>query len=278
MTSLPTTQPPTLASIQQLFWKLIAHPVGVAQFLAEADQETRRVVDATFGASDEFPLVERLEVYAQGYFFRIRDVLAELFPVVNWQLGDVGFHNVVTDYVLAHPSTDPDLSRVGDALPEFLSDRSEAPALAQIAAVELSVRRALDAPDGTPLTAAELTAVPPDAWSTLRFEALPHVSLHVLDWDYGALRQHQRRQSEPTTSLVQQTRLQSAHTLVVWRRGFEVFTRILASEEGSLLTTLLDGATFGEMCEQAQQRNVGEAAVASYLLSWIRGGLLAARR
>lgn len=273
-----TGDPPlSLDGIQRLFWALITHPVGVPEFLDEADEQTRRAISSTFDETDSFGLVERLEVYAQGYFFRIRDVLTELFPVVAWCLGEVGFHNLVTDYLLAHPSTDPDLSRVGEALPAFLlTRRGLGGELAPIADLELAIRYALDAPDGNPLCPEDLASVAPEAWPALTFAMLPHVSLHGIYWDYRALRDAQRRKTPTAPQLSEQARFERETTLLVWRKGFSVFTRRLDENEAALLRSLTPGATFEAICSSAQSRAVSEAQVAAYLLHWCQEGLLAA--
>ena len=47
--------------------------------------------------------VERLEIYANMYFFRIRDVLRDEFPRTAALLGDSAFHDLVVDYLAAIP-------------------------------------------------------------------------------------------------------------------------------------------------------------------------------
>jgi hypothetical protein len=276
--SLTDDPPLSLGGIQRLFWSLVTHPVGVTQFLEEADDQTRRAITATFDETDNFGLIERLDVYAQGYFFRIRDVLAELFPIVAWRLGEAHFHNLVTDYLLAHPSQDPDLSRIGEALPGYLITHAGVPPeLAPIAEIELAIRRALDAPDGTPLNPSDLAGVAPEAWPALTFSKLPHTSLHATLWDYRVLAEMRRQATPPTAELSLSAQLEQTTWLLVWRQGFSVFTRAIDDDEAELFALLSAGQTFDAMCGSAQERGVSEAIVAGYLLRWCEQGLLAAR-
>jgi hypothetical protein len=265
------------AGVQKLFWRIITHPLGVADFLAGADDETRSQIEAVFTDSPTFPRGERLDIYAQGYFFRHLDVLKELFPIVAWRLGKVGFHNMVTHYLLAHPSDNPDLGHLGFALPTFLVRHSasvEAPELPDIAVLELAIQTALDARDGTPLTPLQLGSVPQAQWPELRFAGAPHCKLLDSSWSYEALRDAERAGLTPSEELSRQARLSEPVSFLIWRSGFSVLTRRLERGEAAMLRAAIAGTSFGDLCSLAEGAGLEPKTVVEHLLRWTTDGVI----
>ncbi|MBK8598146.1 MAG: putative DNA-binding domain-containing protein [Holophagales bacterium] len=92
-----------------------------------------------FASDERMPAEERLDAYANMYFFRLRDVLAEDFERTAAALGEARWHNLVTDYLLAHPPTRWSLRWAGEALPGFLREHTYGvwrPWLPDVAALE----------------------------------------------------------------------------------------------------------------------------------------------
>src|SRR4029077_19404566 len=77
-------------------------------------------IEAAIVGDERASAIERLDVYANMYFFRILDALRGDYPKVLAVVGDDAFHNLATDYLQAHPSRHPSLRFVGAALPAFL--------------------------------------------------------------------------------------------------------------------------------------------------------------
>ncbi len=65
---------------------------------------------------------DRLHVYAEMFLLRQVDVLRADFPELLAKLGDDAFFALAKAYVLAHPSEDPDLGRLGRAFAQFSGD------------------------------------------------------------------------------------------------------------------------------------------------------------
>ena len=104
----------SLAELQRRLYALVVAPSGVDEALAEAGAQERRAALALVRAAPGAPAIERLEVYANAYFARIRDVLAESFPALQASLGAPLFHDLATAYLLSHPPSRPSIRRVGD--------------------------------------------------------------------------------------------------------------------------------------------------------------------
>jgi hypothetical protein len=262
-----------LSTTQGLFWAAITHPTGVTDFLDQADEATRSLFEAIFSESAEFARAERLDVYASGYFFRLLDVLKEMFPVVHWRVGAEHFHNLVVDFLLAHPSSNPNLRHLGDALPAYVATHilsDSVPELADFARVELAISRALDAADARLLTAATLSTVPPAAWATLRFRFVPSVELLQLRCDYQSAREAERAGEPPAPNMNPGL---ETH-LLVWRKQFQVFTRNLHTSEAVFLSSLLRGESFGAASQKLEQLGADAVQVVEYLDRWLRDELV----
>ena len=89
----------TLDETQRLFWQALRGERVDRGFVAGAD---------------------RLDVYADMFLHRQVDALRADFPETAAALGEEKFFFISRDYVLAHPSEDPDLGRLGRKFAEFL--------------------------------------------------------------------------------------------------------------------------------------------------------------
>ena len=250
---------PNLRGAQSLFWRLVSAPEGVAKALGSDDLSFLVRPDLRLGA------VERLDIYADMYFYRLRDSLAEDYPKIAARIGAAHFHNLVTDYLLAHPSRHFSLRELGRALPGFLRthplERSF-PALADLARLEWARLDVFDDADAAPLTRQRLLLEGASAPETFALGLIP--SARLLRIDACALAHWKGDAAEPgeTTGVR------------VWRKGFGVHHRSTETDEEECLQRMAsEGATLaqlGGMLGDAQR-------FASLLELWARDGLLAIR-
>ena len=252
-----------LSEVQALFHRLVTAPENVEQAL-ESLAIARAKVEGAFGGDARLSAVERLDVYADMYFFRIRDVLREQFERVARALGDEAFHALVVDFLAAHPPETPSLREVGERLGRFLEMHpfsSELPWLPDLARFEWLVLDAFDAADAVPLDANALRSTPPDEFASLALAL--HPSARVLASRFGV-------DVEPVR--------ETPCTLLVWRHGGDVRFRRTDALEAAALELVRRGATFGEVCELVAER-VPEVEAApralELLMRWLADELLA---
>jgi uncharacterized protein (UPF0276 family) len=267
-----------LAETQALFLDALRHPTGVAHWLEQGGTARRQQLERTFAGTAAFGAVQRLDVYANSYFYRLLGALRELFPRVAFLCGDALFHNLVTDYVLSCPSREPDLRRLGERLPAFLRSHPLAerwPLLLELAELEQALTVALDAPDGNLLTQDDLRAVPLEEWPELRLSFSPPTCLLLARWDleqleplYAAGRREQALALTPASE---------PSVLLVGRRGHATYFRRLPAAEGRVLHELWRGASFGEACAALERGQLAlePAQVVAALGRWLAAGLLA---
>jgi hypothetical protein len=242
----------------------------------EAAARLRAAVGAQIEGDARLSAVERLDVYAEMYFYRLRDCLAEDFRAVAAVVGPTRFHNLVTDYVLAHPSRHPSLRFAGRHLPAFLADHPlghEWPFLADLAALEWAILDAFDAADAAPLGERTLETLPASAWAELRLHLMPSVRLLDFDWAVSDLwgRIDRGETAEPPP--------RAPTAVVVWRPELRVFHRPLAPAERDALRAVRAGERFGAVAERvAAAVGAGAAAttLAGFLRRWLADGLLTA--
>lgn len=228
-----------LRALQEAFWSAITAPEGVPEAVALGVERAR------------------LEVYANMYFYRLRDNLALDFPVLAELLGPAGFHNLITDYLLAHPSRDPNVRYVGRALPGFLAGWHAELAALEWARVDVFGRA--DEPLLCDLSAHARLGFAQLSLRLVEAHALVHVQHAV----------------EPIWRTRRGSPARAAHAILVWRQGTAVHHRPLDADEATLWPELQRGLSFIALCgqlalplEQAAQRAL------QLVMSWTASELL----
>ncbi len=298
---------PDLAALQRRLWQLITAPEGAASVL----RATQTAGDSDWKLADwivsdtQLSALQRVEVYANAYFYRILDCLKEDYAALAIAVGDAGFHDLVTAYLLAHPSRHPSLRHVGALLEEFLARSPRAapfrrrwPWAADLARLEWALVNSFDAPDASALTREELARVPPEKWETLELRLHDSVQVLHLDWPVHELREVLERESK-ATRLAHPSAAAAAdlHALVtrpgentltppdapkpssvcVWRKAERVFWRPVDSLEAELLTAARAGASFGALCQRTSEAlgaNAAPAYAAARFQRWVADALL----
>jgi uncharacterized protein len=227
------------------------HPERSRVALGRRDSQHAHVQDILFSAiCDPTPVSEeaqalvaphppltskaRIEVYAEMYWLRMRDVLRDAFPKVRTGLGDELFDAVVADFLRAHPSTQASLDRLGAPFPAFLEDAQ--PEWAAVAALEWARAESFIAPDAAVVSFAELQAHPSEVWGELFLAA--HPSVRVVPGQ------------------------------VVWRKGFQVFQATIAEREETALRELMVGAVLPALLAPFEDLDDGGVAAFEALQSW----------
>ena len=268
---------PTLAELQRRFFELVTGPEGVARELARRDVPEREL-EAIIVGDARASAVERLDVYANMYFFRILDVLRADTPKLAAALGDDAFHDLATDYLQAHPSRHPSLRHVGAALPGFVAGHAVAtsrPWLAELAALEWARVEVFDRPDADVLAREALAGLPPEAFAALALTPVP--ALAVVPAAFAV--EDTWRAVEAGGSAAAPAGAPEGHALLVWRRGVTVHHRAVDATERRALERLLAGTTFGALCADLAEATGSDEAAAALaarcLGQWLADELLA---
>ncbi len=221
----------------------------------------------------------RMEIYVNAYWGRLREALADNYPVLYRALGDEAFRELAADYLRAYPSRYRSIRWFGDRLVEFITRNPDAvphPALLDLARLDWAMRGAFDAADATPLGFADLAGIAPEQWPDLRFTPAPSFRLLQLDWSIESL-WHTLNEDENAETEEPQAHI---HAMIVWRSGLECRWRTVSAVEAQALQTMMDGGNFAEICAALAESNTADAAAdaANLLGIWIGEGLLARGR
>jgi hypothetical protein len=274
-----------LSIIQRQLRELIAAPSGVAVALEELGPPAVRSLEATVRSDAKLPAVERLEVYANAYFYRIRDCLEDDFGALRAVLGEARFHNLVTAYLIDCPPRHPSLRFAGERLPDFVrkhpaaaSFREDLRWLADLAHLEWAIVEAFDAADADILSRDELAAIDPARWVDLQFGFQPALTRLDLDAPAHRVRRAWDDDAPMETAISELESTEPAiYPLLVWRTAERVSYRGLDPVEAIGLDAAIAGETFGILCERiASEVGDGEAPnrAATLLARWQADGII----
>ncbi len=217
---------------------------------------------------------QRIEIYADAYFYRLLHCLKEDFPATLAVVGESAFRDLVVSYLAEHPPTEPSVFYVGRHLAEFLQGHHLEecwPFLAELARLERVIIEVFHGPDAQALTADDMRSVAPADWHGLFIRTLPAFRMLYGEWRVGdVLRavENGTEWREPKPGLV---------TLVVWRQGTQVYFRELEQPERAALEVASRGGDFAVICEAfASHLDDKEpaAAINRLLTRWVVDGLL----
>ncbi len=266
-----------LAHTQRLFWRLIRARDGVDAALGALPDAERALpggVAAWVCGDERLGAVERLEVYARMYFFRLLDCLAEDFPAVHAVVGHESFHTLVSDYLECHPSTSRSVRSLGRFFAQFLDGHelgAEHPHVADLARFEWALLEAFDAADAKALAPEHFKGLPADEWPGLALMLAPSLRIVEADAPVQEVWMAVKAGEAPP-------RIASARTVIrIWREDLRVFHGTIGEVELAALRAIERGVRFAAACESVSAL-VGEAEapleMARLLERWLADRLL----
>lgn len=241
-----------------------------------------RITGAVAGREDELrqevlprpPLdsLERVEIYARMYLYRLVDAVAEDVPHTARLMGHGAFVDAVREYLHQYPSRSPDIGQVGRHFGPWLRTRpdirTDLPDLAMLERARSEVRTALDAPIAG---ADALQSLPAEALPAARFVFCPSLRLLRLQHDvrpaWDALEEGSDQVPAPSPG---------ATTLAVWRQEYKVFHTGLSEPEARALMVAREGGTLEDVCATFAGEPDPAPAAFKTVLSWFADGWVAA--
>ncbi len=266
-----------LERLQRWMQAVVVHPGTVEQGLesdgARAELPAERVGDVILPSRTLAP-ADRVAVYHGMYLLRMHDALEYDYPGLAHFLGPERFRELVRDYVQVHPSRAHTLNRLGDHMPEFLRTARvpKRDFCHELACLELAVTEVFDAPETKALSAAQIAAVPEEAWEHTRLrpiEALRLIALRYPANDYlQSVRDEQHRHPA----------IRAKNTWVaIYRRDYGVYRLDLSRPAHDLLADLAAGLPLGAALQAALKRpsrpRVEPDVLFRWFREWVSGGV-----
>lgn len=254
-----------LRRIQEILYRLIVAPDGVAKGLAQ--QEVTMPAGglaALIAGDDRMTAAERVEIYANGYFFRLLDVLKEDYPATLAVVGADAFHNLATGYLIEYPPTAPSIYHAGSKFADYLGThplRARWPYVADLARLERATLESFHAADAPALDAGALRAMAPARWPTLALRAHPATRLVESGWRVDEVARAVADGARAGATIATPAPAGASVAIVVWRRDTRVAYRAAERGEDEALRLVLAAG--------------GASALINRMLArWLADGLL----
>lgn len=240
-------------------------------FLLNENESFKAMVVST----EKVPAEVRLEIYSHAYQSRLIDALTSNFPVLYEFLGTELFEEIASEYVKQFPSCNKSIRWFGHQFANFLNAHSEYqdyPYLSELAEFEWLHTLTFDAADAPILQLDELKNIAPDSWQDMHFK--PHPSLQLVRLQWNVVQLWQAITAEE--AVVEPSKNTLPLTWAIWRSDYFNQFYSLANDESQALEAILNGNSFGEMCELVCQAIGEEQAglrAAALLSAWVQSGL-----
>ena len=198
------------------------------------------------------PAGRRFNVYRNNVTVSLMEALEQGFPAVAKLLGPQNFANVARIFVRENPPQSQLMMHYGAAFPTFLA---KLPAvahlgyLADVARLELAMRRAYHAADSTPLDPAVLGALSPDTLAATAFHLAPSVQTLASTWPVHAIWTYTMVQGSPKPQAAPQD-------VLVMRPDFDPEPHALATGGAAFITSLMNGHSLGAAHDHAVSANL----------------------
>jgi hypothetical protein len=274
---------PRLADIQKLLYRLITAPGGVEEALTRTNALSGDELGTLIAGADRLAPLQRVEIYANAYFYRLLDVLKEDFRCTYAVCGDIGFHNLITGYLLEYPPTESSIFYAGHLLPAYLrkigrrpsSLLPQLPFLADLAQLEIASIEVFHGADAEALQGTSLERLATEAWPALEVRLHPATQIIEVEWrvDKVMVAIKEGRQWVPPEHI--------ATGILVWRNESLVHYRVVEPGERAALILAARGTDFASICTVIAD-NLASAVSATdlpaiinrMLVRWLHEGVL----
>ncbi len=126
------------------------------------------------------PAGRRFNVYRNNVAVSLTEAMRTGFPVITKLLGQQNMEGLSGLFLRAHPPSSPLMMHYGEAFPAFLESMSQLahlPYLADVARLELAMRRSYHAADAAPIAADALGQMSPETLMATRMTLAPAVQI-----------------------------------------------------------------------------------------------------
>ncbi len=235
------------------------------EYLMQEKQDIKQSIMSTEKVSAEM----RLAIYGEAYRSRLHEALEASYPALKKYLGEEEFEKLCYRYIDANPSVYRSIRWYGDQLAQFLKD----PFLSELATLEWTLALVFDAKGGSVFQLQAMSALSPDSWADMKF--IMHSSVYRLNFSWNTMQIWQKLMEEVSPPTLKKNA--RSEGWILWRQELTSRYASLPQDEAWGLDALLNGATFGELCEGLCEWVAEEEVAlraASLLKGWITAGLI----
>jgi putative DNA-binding protein len=238
--------PGNLREVQGLLYRLITAREGVSERLGVEFHESSEGIDAIVRGDERLSAIERLDIYATAYFYRLLDCLKEDFPATLAVVGADNFQRLVADYLVKFPPTQPSIFYAGRSLADFVRGHQFSerwPFMEDLVRLERATIEVFHGPDATPLDVQAMRLVPPEQWPRVALRRHPASTILDQSWkvtDVLRAVNEGRDWSEPP---------KRSCGVLVFRKDAQVYFREIDAVERRALDKARETINFAAICE-----------------------------
>jgi hypothetical protein len=258
-----------LEELQRTFFELIRQPLTSKDRLRVRTDDGRSIkalAERLITPSPSLTSFERLELYSQGYWFRILETLDEDFPGLRTIVGKPRFDRLARGYLADCPPDSFDLNRLGNRLEAWLTEHPRYAHYRQRVALDM-VRlewakiEAGNSGEYPRLTATDLAGLSASAGEDPAIELQPHLRLLQLGYpvDELLIRMDDSGASPKRRTRARRLRIPRARAvcLAVHRQGPTVYFKSLEPEAFVLLRALQEGRHLSDAIQTCIEESQG---------------------
>lgn len=247
------------------------------QFQTYVYQKKTEIKDKIVNAP-QISVEERVEIYREGYYLRLIDILAREFSALKNFLGKEKFDALCHEYIDAYPSTHFSVRTYGKNMVSFLTNRPNTdPLHVELAKFEWPFGKVIDAPDGPQLCVEDLGTIPPEGWATLRLEFHPSMEMISLHYNTPEIWQALFNNNPDEFPVPEQVHSDQPQYWLVWRFNQRSHYLHINSHHKVMIDAIQSNKTFCEICEalcdHMEVEQVAQFAGES-LRDWVSSGLI----
>ncbi len=184
---------------------------------------------------------KRFDVYRNNVAVSLSDALESAFPVIRKLVGDQFFRAMAGVYLRKHPPTSPLMMFYGDMMPKFLHRFEPAkslPYLPDMARLELAMRHAYHAGDGTAIDAATLGALAPDALMGAKLGFAPATTIITSEYPIYSIYRANTVAGAPKAVM-------QPETVLITRPAFDPVQTLISPSSAACIQALMDEHPLG---------------------------------
>jgi len=277
---------PNLAEVQRWMRWVITEPRGIHEALAHPWTLDASLAKRYKEPKRQFEIIEeaaplskqdRLNVYANAYFYRLLESLGVDYATVRRVVGDENFHDLIAHFLMRYPSNSPNIGDVGETFPAFINGHplsAQFPFLHELAVLERAIMECLFTHHLPALDVSSFQTKSEEDWAIARFVLDPTVRLMSAQWPVDLLWKR-REQSEPLElpALMEST----PRNLLLYRDDSWVNVSVIDVHSWMALRMLQDGLPLGAVCEALSKQwdeRTEPLPVMEWFSSWVAAGLV----
>lgn len=238
-------------------------------FQAYVINKDEKILDAI--STEQASALERAEVYREGYFLRLLEILEKSFPVLVKIIGQETFTSLGRQYINQNPSQNFNICWYARNFPNFLKEQHQHVFWVEVAEFEWALGSALDAADAPQIDMNDLGGLSGEDWPYLQFDLHPSVAFYNFTYNTPQIVLAYLLEEEVPEAIAAEPR-----NWMVWRLDLQSYYESLTPEQLWMLNSIKQQKTFAELCEGLCQW-LPEEEVAGYaagsLGNWLQKGI-----